>query len=101
MNTKKITHTKNTKVKLYRIEWRWSDGSDDSSPPTLVAVGANPYEVWGDEYEWSDNQFGFDNDIHYWFEDMDELKSYCVNDGKGEWYIKSYEFVREHDLAEI
>ena len=100
MNTKKIMHRKNTKVKLYRIEWKWSDGSDDSSPPTLVAVGANPYEVWGDEYEWSVNQFEFDHRIHYWFEDMDELDAHCEI-GEGEWYIESYEFDREHDLEEI
>jgi len=94
------TKTNHTKIKLYRIEWKWCDDSDDSSPPTLVAVGANPYEVWGDEYEWSDNQFGFDNDIHYWFEDMDELEAHCEI-GETEWHIESYEFVREHDLAEI
>jgi hypothetical protein len=91
----------NTKIKVYRIEWKWSDNSDDSSPPTLVAVGANPYEVWGDEYEWSVNQFEFDHRIHYWFEDMDELKSYCKNDGEGEWYIESYEFEYDDDLANI
>ena len=91
----------NTKVKVYRIEWKWSDGSDDSSLPTLVAVGANPYEVWDDEYEWSINQFEFDHRIHYWFEDMEELKAHCLNDGKGEFYITDYEFSHEQDLAEI
>tara|TARA_R100000426_G_C4783366_1_gene95606 strand:+ start:179 stop:460 length:282 start_codon:yes stop_codon:yes gene_type:complete len=91
----------NTKIKVYRIEWKWSDNSDDSSPPTLVAVGADPYLVWGDEDEWSDNQLGFDNDIHYWFEDMDELKAHCVNDGEGEWNIESYEFDYDDDLANI
>jgi len=91
----------NTKIKVYTIEWNWCDGSDDSTLPNLVTVGACPFEVWGDEDDWTENQLAFDQQIHYWFEDMDELKSYCVNDGKSEWHINSYAFDHDNDLSQI
>ena len=92
----------NTKIKVYTIEWNWSVDPYDEPSFSRVTVGADPYEVWGDDPdEWTEEQVGWDQTIWHFFEDMDELKSYCVNDGKGEWYIKSHEFDHELDLATL
>ena len=94
--------TMNTKIKVYTIEWNWSVDPHDEPSFTRVTFGADPYEVWGDNPdEWTEEQTGWDQTIWHFFEDMDELKSYCVNDGKGEWYIESYEFDHDDDLADI
>lgn len=92
----------NTKIKVYDITWNWTVDPYDEPSSTQVTVGADPFEVWGDDMdEWTDQQVGFDQNIWHFFEDMDELKSYCKNDGEGEWYIESYEFDYEDDLANI
>ena len=101
LNQHEPIQTMNTKIKVYSLEWNWSDGSDDSTLSNLVTVGACPFEVWGWEDEWTESQTEFDARIHYWFEDMDELKAHCGNDGKSDWYIKSYEFDHDNDLADI
>ena len=92
----------NTKVKIYNIEWHWNDDPNKTIGSTQVTVGACPFEVWGDEPdEWTENQTGFDLSIFHFFESLDELKSYCSNDGTGEWRIISYEFQRVADLSQI
>jgi len=92
----------NTKVKVYTIEWNWSVDPYDEPSFSRVTVGANPFDVWGDDMDkWTEEQDGFDQTVWHFFEDMDELKSYCKNDGEGEWYIESYEFDHDDDLANI
>ena len=92
----------NTKIKVYDIAWNWTVDPYDKPSETQVTVGANPYDVWGDNPDdWTLDQTEWDQRIWHFFEDMDELKSYCLNNGKGEWYIESYEFDFEDDLANI
>jgi hypothetical protein len=93
----------NTEVKIYNIEWNWNDEPNKVMGSTQVAVGACPFEVWGDEPdEWTENQTGFDLSIFHFFESLDELKSYCGDVGGGvEWRIISYEGIRVADLLKI
>lgn len=92
----------NTKIKVYDVAWNWTVDPYDEPCETQVTVGANPFDVWGDNPdEWTLDQTEWDRSIWHFFEDMDELKSYCVNNGKGEWYIESYDFDYEDDLANI
>jgi len=91
-----------TKVKIYNIERKWNDETSDTVVSDQVAVGACPFEVWGDEPdEWTESQTILDQRIFHFFESLDELKSYCGNDGTGEWHIIGYEFQCGADLSQI
>ena len=91
-----------TKVKIYNIERHWNEEKSDTAVSDQVAVGACPFEVWGDEPdEWTENQTDFDLSIFHFFESLDELKSYCDDIGGVEWRIISYEFQRVADLSQI
>jgi hypothetical protein len=92
----------NTEVKIYNIERKWNDEPNKVTSSTQVAVGACPFEVWGDEPdEWTESQKVFDLSIFHFFESLDELKSYCDDIGGVEWRIISYEFQRVADLSQI
>ena len=100
----------NTKVKVYNITWNYAKNPSDEDSCTQVSVGACPFEVWGDDDDWTENQEGFDQRIWHFFDNMDELKEYTVPcDGAtgnhafidDEWYITSYDFSKELDLATL
>lgn len=92
----------NTKVKIYNIERHWNEEKSDTVVSDQVAVGACPFEVWGNEPdEWTENQTGFDQRIFNFFESLDEMQSYCGSNKTGEWSILSHEFYREADLLKI
>ena len=100
----------NTKVKVYNITWNYAKNPSDEDSCTKVSVGACPFEVWGDDDDWTENQEGFDQRIWHFFDNMDELKEYTVPcDGAtgnhafidDEWYITSYDFSKELDLATL
>tara|TARA_R110001632_G_scaffold209836_1_gene334663 strand:- start:293 stop:571 length:279 start_codon:yes stop_codon:yes gene_type:complete len=91
-----------SKIKIYNIEWNWVVDPYDEPISTQISVGACPFDVWGDEPDdWTESQTGFDQSIFHFLESLDELKSYCKNDGAGEWHIIKYEFCREADLSKI
>ena len=93
----------NTKVKVYDITWNWTVDPYDEPAETQVTVGADPYKVWGAHPdEWTEEQTEWDQTVWHFFKDMDELKSYCKDNVRnGEWYIESYEFDYDDDLANI
>ena len=100
----------NTKVKVYNITWNYSKNPSDGDSHTRVSVGACPFEVWGDDLDWTESQQEFDQRIWHSFDNMDELKEYTVpcEGATGnhafiddEWYITSYDFDHELDLATL
>lgn len=94
---------KNTKVKVYNITWNWDIDPYDKPGETQVALGACPFELWGNDInEWTEEQFFFDQTIWHFFDDEKDFQSYVgkYEDGS-DWHIINYEFSHEEDLAEI
>ena len=93
----------NTKVKVYDIIWNWDIDPHDEPCNSQVTVGADPFEVWGDELDdWTEEQIGFDQEHWHFFEDEEDLQTYVgKKEERNNWHIIKYEFSHEVDLTDI
>jgi len=97
---------KNQNIKTYTIVYYFFNELDQGRTfqnVGKVSVGFHPNREWGDNEEcWTDSQKEFDNDILYYFENMDDFESHLNKDStRNEFYISSYTIDRSINLEDI